>query len=199
MPGCFHQTKNTGEMRCFLAILLPAEVRGLIYQKAAAYRTLQLDVKWVEEENYHLTLKFFSSLPVHATEKISVIMNKIAEGTSSFELSFGSAGVFPNRKRPKVLWLGLGGQVGRLLELQSRIEQELSLAGFPGSAQSFQPHLTLGRFRSEGRLEMLFQRLESEPVSQNMGAFRVEAVHLMKSRLTPAGPVYTPLAVYPLR
>ncbi|MGB9792379.1 MAG: RNA 2',3'-cyclic phosphodiesterase [Thermacetogeniaceae bacterium] len=191
------------KIRSFLAILLPGDIRKAIHQQfSSKLKKLPLDVKWVEEENYHLTLKFFGSLNAKEIQQINKILNRVIPQIEQFTLSYEGLGVFPDLANPRVIWLGLSGEVEKLKMLHSKIENELSAAGFPREEKKFQPHLTIGRFRSNSNLEMFikyFNELREAPFSSQIRDIEVQELHLMKSVLTPAGPRYSSLAAYPLR
>lgn len=186
-------------IRCFVAILLTDEAKSNIYRVTEPFRQFPLDVKWVERENYHLTLKFLGSLDPSRVEKADAILAGITREHDRFALSYGGLGMFPHPRRPRVLWLSLAGDVESLLALQLKLEKGLVAAGFLHEEKIFRPHLTLGRFRSTAHLDAFYNKYREIPVAKNIGTFPVPELHLMESKLTPAGPHYTSLASYPLR
>ncbi|HHW41129.1 MAG TPA: RNA 2',3'-cyclic phosphodiesterase [Syntrophomonadaceae bacterium] len=185
--------------RSFLAILLPDAVKKAIHQVSSPFRKLPLDVKWVEERNYHLTLKFFGSLTASEIQRVHDTLKQLTPDVEQFSLSYGGFGVFPNLMRPRVVWLGLAGEVERLIQLYTKIEEKLFTAGFPREEKKFRPHLTLGRFRSNANIDLFIKFVNENPLPDHIGNINVDELHLMESRLTPGGPHYTSLAAYPLR
>ncbi len=195
MLDSFGQKKT----RSFLAILLPDAVKKTIHQVTSPFRLLPLDVKWVEERNYHLTLKFFGPITANEIQRLHHTLNQLTTHVEQFILSYGGFGVFPNLMRPRVVWLGLDGEVESLNRLYTKIEEKLFAAGFPREEKKFRPHLTLGRFRSNVNIDLFIKFVKENPVPDHIGNFDVVELHLMESKLTPAGPHYTSLAAYPLR
>src|SRR5688572_5179705 len=61
-------------MRCFVAVEVPEEVRGMIVRVSEALRRADADVKWVERENLHLTLKFLGDLTEEAASRLSAAL-----------------------------------------------------------------------------------------------------------------------------
>lgn len=198
-----YKTTGQGKTRAFLAILLPDAIKKAIYaQFSSKLKKLPLDVKWVEEENYHLTLKFFGYLSAKEIQKIHNIMNQLTPQIEQFTLSCEGLGVFPDLSNPRVIWLGLSGELEKLKTVHAKIERELSAAGFPVEEREFQPHLTIGRFRSDSNLELFiefFDKAKEIPFSPQFRDIEVQEIHLMKSVLTPSGPRYSSLKAYPLR
>jgi 2'-5' RNA ligase len=179
-------------VRIFLAIDLPTKLLELLEEYQNRLRSAQADVRWVRPSNIHLTLKFMGELPESDVVKVVETCKDVCRGEGAFSLNLEGTGAFPNQRRPRVLWVGLAGDAGRLSGLQGRMEQALGKVGFPAEGRAFSPHLTIGRFRSERNLAKLLEiasrsKIASEP-------FPVEEVLIYESRLTPQGPQYTVLA-----
>ena len=184
-------------IRSFLAIDPPEEIRreiGRIQNRLK--KTVRGDIRWVRPESIHLTLKFFGDIRPEVIESISAVAGKAATEVGPFELAIGGTGVFPDMNRPRVVWLGMDGEVERLASFQKGLERALAEIGFPAEARPFRPHLTLGRIRSPKGPSGLAEALEQ--AKMDAGAkFTATGLCLFKSDLTPRGAVYTRLAVYP--
>ncbi len=184
--------------RLFVAILLPEEVKKEIARRVRPLQVLPCRVKWVEEENYHLTLKFLGEVEEEAVQEISAALEALAPAHVPFSLSYGDWGVFPGRARPRVLWMGLKGDLPRLLALQAAVEDRLAALGYPREEKEFHPHITLGRVKSPEGAALLVAKMEEVLPRGEVGSFRVAEFHLMESRLSRAGPAYSPRGSYRL-
>ena len=151
-------------------------------------------------EGIHLTLKFLGGIAPPMVEKVTQALEEACRGVKPFDLVLSHTGAFPNAERPRVLWVGLSGDLGSLAELQTRVESRMQRLGFPAETRRFSPHVTLGRVRDNTRtperrrIGEAFDRIEVEDVP----SWRVETVNLMQSTLMPTGAVYTALAKTPL-
>ena len=191
-----------GLVRSFIAIELPAEVRA---ELASIEEKLKVRrhpfVKWVDPESIHLTLKFLGSVSGETIPEIVEAMSLVAQPVSPFTLQIGGTGAFPNWQRPQIVWVGVGGEMGRLTTLQRELEAALSPLGFPPESRPFSPHLTLGRLRERvtpedrRRFGLWAQSVKFEASL----SFEVNAVRLMKSQLTSSGPIYSELALVKLK
>ena len=123
-------------------------------------------------------------------------MEKAAAGSAPFTFAIGGAGVFPDQRRPRVLWLGMEGDVPRLLSFQQELEGELGTVGFPAEERPFRPHLTLARIKSARGLAGLERALEKGE-EYAAGEFTASGIGLIRSELTPRGAVYTKLKWFP--
>jgi len=184
-------------VRAFLAIDPPEEILAEIGRiQGRLQRMIQGEVRWVRPEAIHLTLKFFGDIPETAITDIAAVVETVAAMEAPLTLSIGGAGVFPDQRRPRVLWLGMGGDVPRLLNFQKKVESGLGIAGFPAEERPFRPHLTLARIKSSRGLTGLERALEKRE-GYTAGEFTAAGIELIRSELTPRGAVYTKLKWFP--
>jgi 2'-5' RNA ligase len=190
------------QIRCFVAIELPAEVTaGLADLRAQLERPSQHYVKWVRPEGIHLTLKFLGSIQAGRQADVSDTVRRAVEGTRPFHLEVSGLGGFPSLQQPRVLWVAVGGDIEQLQALQRKIDDALAALGFPREERRFVPHLTLARVRqgaSPGERKALGD--VAMPLRQT-GSYPLVAasVSLMRSQLTPDGAIYTCLSRADLR
>jgi 2'-5' RNA ligase len=100
-------------------------------------------------------------------------------------------------KSPRVVWVGLGGDVIPLAQMYHKLEKAFEVLGHPPEGRAFNPHLTLGRVKSPANRHRLALALEKLPPLK-WGPFMVNEIILFKSTLTPQGSIYTPLKVIKL-
>ena len=145
-------------------------------------------------------MQFLGEVPVRMQHLIKEAVARGCQNLGPIDLSLGGLGVFPNMKRPRVVWVGLNGDnvnTQALLSLQSAVSHELSKIGFKPD-KAFNPHLTLGRVREQATDEdmkdigVTVARYTDNPIVTC--DFRLDEVDLMRSDLRPSGSVYTKLA-----
>jgi 2'-5' RNA ligase len=188
---------NERTIRSFLAIDPPEEIlREIGRIQDRLKKIIQGDVRWVRPEGIHLTLKFFGDISENAVAEISAVAGKAAAAVGTFELAIGGAGIFPDMKRPRIIWLGMNGDVARLVTFQKELEHMLQEFGFPREERPFRPHLTLGRIKSAKGVTGLAEALRKGE-TYTAGRFTASGLGLFKSDLTPRGAIYTRLAGYP--
>ncbi len=180
-------------IRSFISIDIPDELKKEVKALQELFRKCGADVRWVRTEAMHFTLKFLGDVEEKQIEQIKKILKDIALHTPLITIKLNGAGVFPNQKIPRVIWIGIKDEDGALDDLQKRIDAELSKLGFEKEERNFKPHLTLGRMRSQKGREALIKLIE-EVKDKKLGAFTVADIKLMKSELRPEGSVYTELA-----
>jgi RNA 2',3'-cyclic 3'-phosphodiesterase len=112
-------------------------------------------------------------------------------------LKLGQAGSFGPRSAPRVLWIGLDGDLVALEALQSRLDAGLRQAGFELEARAFRPHVTLARRRESARSGAP----PAWPPTRAVGStteFPMQQLTLFESRLSPHGTTYIHLAEFNL-
>lgn len=184
-------------IRTFIAIDVGEEVRRRATQLIDQWRPLAEGIKWVEAENLHITLKFLGDV---ASGRIAAVCDTVAQVVgllAPFELAICRAGAFPNIERPRTIWLGTGQGREELAQLNRQLESALAKLGFPKEGRAFQGHLTLGRVRRAGRSPALTRQM-AQQADFAAGSVWVSEVIVFSSQLTPAGPVYNPMARLPL-
>lgn len=186
-------------IRAFIAIELPSTIREQLNQieqqiKDRAGDSARKAVRWVPASNMHLTLKFLGEVSTANIQALASVLEREAARHSAFDLEVSGLGAFPNPRRPRVIWIGIGNQP-RLATLQRAIESETSALGYPPEERPFSPHLTLGRIAQNARPDEVNQvaRALGEIEVGLLGSVHVKEVHLFKSDLQPGGAVYTSL------
>jgi 2'-5' RNA ligase len=182
------------EMRSFIAIELPEDIKLAL---ARIQDRLKMgnrgQVKWVDPESMHLTLKFLGNIDTGLIGKITTALEEACRGIHPFSLEIRGLGVFPNARRVRVVWVGLTGDTETLGRLQKHIDDILLPLGFQPEARAFTPHLTLARVREQATADerQTLGRLVVGTAMEGSSSLNVNAVHLMRSQLTREGPIYT--------
>ncbi len=146
-------------------------------------------VRWVRSEGIHLTLKFMGDIPASTVERVLEALPPVVARFSPFEISISGLGVFPNPRRPRVLWAGLDGGLEALSELQQAVDDAVGKLGLPKEQRAFSPHLTLGRVRrdvAEGQLRKIGEVIATTELPA-VPSWSADTVNLMRTELDPAG------------
>ncbi len=183
-------------LRCFIAVSLPATLRSAIGEVVGKLRGIGADIKWVSDENLHLTLKFLGETEEELVDEIrNALIDKLSH-YAPFYIKIGGVGYFPGGRNPRVIWVGIEDP-GVLEDIYKDIENAVAKLGYPREKRPFSPHLTIGRVRSPKRVAEVIRRLE-EFRTITFDEFVVKEVTLMKSELKPGGAEYSGLAEIPL-
>lgn len=184
-------------MRCFIAVDIPEMVKKEVMRATERARKSHRDLKWVEEENLHITLKFLGEVEREKIEKVKRVLDMITRAEAPFNLTTSEFGTFPKRGALRVFWLGIEGDLDEIKKLQERIEKELLKIGFDREDREFTPHLTLARAKRYSRERVTLDDLDLNEVKGK--SFRINEVVLYESILRPEGPLYKKISVFKLR
>lgn len=188
----------TKKIRTFVAVELSSAVRAEAARLVDLLRPVGGDARWVEPQNMHLTLKFLGDVREEAIADVCRVVTKAAADFQPFDIKLGSAGAFPDLRRPRTLWIGITQGQQELVRLQSAVERALAKRGFPKENRDFFPHLTIGRIRESGpQMGELGQRIQTH-ADFAAGGSTIRDVVVFASHLSSSGPTYEPLARAPL-
>jgi 2'-5' RNA ligase len=183
-------------LRLFIAVELDLDEELLSLQKQMQAFDRDRTIRWTAIDSIHLTLKFLGETPANRQAAITAAMTEATKGHKPFGLTLEGTGCFPNTRKPRIVWAGLGGEIKALHTLRDAVERTVSPLGYPTEDRPFSPHLTLGRARQEASaaaLAALGAQIEKLHVGK-LAAWQVEGISLMRSELKSSGAVYTQLA-----
>ncbi|MBB3204573.1 2'-5' RNA ligase [Rhodopirellula rubra] len=199
-------------IRTFLAIPLPAplaqsasdwihEMKGSVEQSrptpekrstvSPPSTNSAMGIKWVPEDNLHLTLKFLGEVENIEIPKICDVAAEVCEQFDPFELNFVGAGFLPDVARARVLIAKIEDPTESLTAMVRLLEDRYADLGFKRESRDYVPHLTLGRARSGSRRVSqkaidLWQRHENDP----LGEMTARSIQVIGSFLEKRGPTY---------
>jgi len=175
--------------RGFIAI--DPDVSSKIVELGNKIKKTGAQVKLVEPKNMHLTLKFLGDTDEKLINEIEKIIKESTKDTKPFKIKLEGTGVFPNQNYIKIIWIGIkNGE--QIIPIAEKIDEEISKLGFKKENRKFSPHLTIGRVKSAKNKDKLIQIIE-EYNEILFSEFEVKSIKLIKSELTPKGPIYTTL------
>ncbi len=173
-------------MRLFVAIDVPDEIKTSIETDVVdVLRKHISDAKWTRPDGRHLTLKFLGNVDEAHVGELVEVLGPAAARHRPFTAAFSDVGGFPDLKRPRVLWVGVGEGAEAMAELARDVEHELEPLGFASEGRPFRGHFTLARFPRP----MPIRKLPEVVVP--MHTFDVAEVVLFESKLHPKGARYT--------
>jgi len=192
-------------MRLFLAVPLPDAVKERVSGISRDLATEGWPVRWASAASAHITLHFLGDTPPERAELLRLALPAVVAQHPAFKLRTAELGVFPNPRRPRVLWLGLHGPAHRLATLHEDLGATLRQLAFPADDQTINPHITLGRVRDPRRggtrdLPAQIQQRFAREVTMERAPLIVPVSHvvLYRSILSPQGARYTAIGEFPL-
>ncbi len=179
-------------MRLFIAVDIddPGMVERL-RDLEEELRALRVQMKLVEPENFHVTIRFIGEVPDYVAGEIR---GKVLPSLRfrPFKLRLAGVGAFPSPSSARVVWVGIVEGFDELKAIREQVDRGLRDLGLRLEEEEFAPHITLARLKERGSPAVA--KFIMERSSYEVGEMEVRAVRLKKSNLTPRGPIYETLA-----
>ena len=183
------------QIRAFLAIDIDEDLKAKIYKVIKQFKQIDANIKYVDLENLHLTLKFLGDIDTEGIDVLSSKISDVVNGFDNFNIKIRGCGAFPNTNRIKVIWLGLDDDE-IVKRLHDELDKEFVKLGFDKDRR-FSSHLTIGRMKSAKGKNKVKSTIE-EFGDVDIGEMSIDKIILKKSTLTPQGPIYEDLEIFEL-
>jgi RNA 2',3'-cyclic 3'-phosphodiesterase len=181
-------------LRTFIALPLEKPIRDRLVTLQERLAATGNEVKWVEHANLHVTLLFLGEVDERDVTEVCRAVVAVCQEHEGFPLSVERVGCFPNVRRPRTLWVGIGDGTQEICALHDALEPPLlDLGCYRREERQYTPHVTLGRIRGDRAGAALVPALQKQAAWQ-AGRMPAGEIHVLSSELTSDGPVYTVLS-----
>jgi 2'-5' RNA ligase len=185
-------------IRSFLAFELPDDIKTIVARVSGEIRKTSLDVRWVRPQFIHLTVVFMGDIESEQIPSMGESLGAVCSRHSPFTIFLKPMGCFPNIRNPRVIWLGIDGDLERMSRFRDDLLHALSSFGIKEEERAFRPHLTLGRFKKPGKRQTELEQLLATYKELSSPARTLSELVLFRSDLKPGGAVYTKMVSWPL-
>lgn len=175
-------------LRLFTGIEIPAAITT----ELSLLRGGIPGARWIEPENYHLTLRFIGDVDDVLGRDITQILGHVRR--RAFEIAFDRLDQFGGRK-PRAVFAA-PSPVPALVELQAEHERLLQRIGLPPEARKYTPHVTLARLKDSSTRQVADYLASRGPFRSP--PFQVSRFVLFSSKASIGGGPYVVEAAYPL-
>jgi 2'-5' RNA ligase len=179
-------------MRAFIAITFPEELRGKVQKLQERIEMTDADISFVGKDELHYNIKFLGEINEAQADAVKAVLGEVAGQFTAFKLHAAGFGAFPSSQYARVVWISAKEGSQQLKAIAELLDLKLSEIGFKKEERPFEPHLTVGRVRSaRNKPELILLLRELEHI--DIGFLDVAALTLFESKLSPQGPMYSPL------
>ena len=187
-------------IRAFIALeLKDQETMEKIQSYGKRLKINQPNLKLVEPQNLHMTVKFLGNIKESIAPKIFEILNeeinKNLFQNKTYQFDLIGTGQF---RKYSVLWIKLKGDIQFLQQIKDTVESLLNnqLNIEKDKRAQFKPHLTIGRLKSNKinyKNFESFKKIINDNKNLEFGAFNIDEIKFKQSVLTPKGSIYSDL------
>ncbi len=191
----------TETVRTFIALKIPSDLAAAVgdVQRFIKTRAPAGSVRWTRLDHLHLTLMFLGNVALPDVDPLRERIRAASARTAALSLELCGVGCFPDSRNPRVIWVGVGGEIERLRSLQAAVEAACSEIAGHEERREFSPHLTIGRIKPGDRQGARVGGAAVEAFKAGtLGRWLAATLHLVRSDLSAEGPRYTDLAEFPL-
>lgn len=182
------------EIRSFIAFdIANNTVLNRIFSIQTHLKELDLDLKIVNPQNIHITVRFLGNINPTIVEKIYETIKSTQ--FEPFPIQLQGLGIFPNLNHPKVVWVGIMQGADQLKKIFSQLEPKIQALGFPKDPYGFSPHLTIARVKT-GKNKQKLAEFVTKKNDFDLGTINADCLKLKRSQLSPKGPIYSTLRDY---
>lgn len=140
-------------MRFFIALEIPEQNKSQFQAIQAKLRILIPQARLTALDKIHLTLAFVGEQPDQVKDQLTDIIKNAAQHVPSFEVTPAYIDGFPTLHKPQVLWVGVKGDIDKVLLIRERIKDELATLHLPADERRFVPHITIAKFNNHFQID----------------------------------------------
>lgn len=183
--------------RTFVAIQINEDIRNQLVKTQEKLVETGADLKLVEPQNIHLTLRFLGDVHKERLSDIRDAIHDAKDIVGPFTLQVSGLGVFPNPNYMRVIWARVSDGRNPTTALRQKLDKNLADINHPSDNKKFTPHLTIARVKSGKAKEKLQEKL-TRMSGKKFGTCQIDDIELKKSKLTPEGPIYSTIKNFEL-
>ncbi|MEE4312057.1 MAG: RNA 2',3'-cyclic phosphodiesterase [candidate division KSB1 bacterium] len=180
------------KIRTFIAIEIPPHIKKEISEFQRHLMVRDTRISWPKPDNIHITLKFVGDVETNAITAITEAVEKGVEQIPPFNVKIVGVGTFPSGRKPRILWIGAKSENSLMVKCADNIDQKLEELGYEKETRPFRAHLTLGRVKSQFKIDEVLDRL-NESRDFECDDFLASEIIVVQSTLHASGAIYTPL------
>lgn len=180
--------------RAFIALELPPTIANHITKIQIQYSNLLPNpkIRWLPNQNIHLTLKFLGDTEEAIAPEINQIINDLSVVSDRIFLDMKAIQLFPHANRARGIWINFYS-APQLLNLKKTLDEKLAFLGIPISKKNFYPHLTLARFKRglrRSEIRHIHHEISKQPPNL-LQSVNLDKLTLFQSDLQPGGAIYS--------
>lgn len=168
-------------MRFFIALEIPSENRLQFQAIQAKLHTLIPQLRITNLDKIHLTLAFLGEQPDNLQPKLTEIITKAAEGVPSFEVTPAYIDGFPNIHHPQVLWVGVKGDIDKVLLIRERVKDSLASLHLPVDERRFIPHITIAKMNNHLNVGINLEENLEKIMTEDLTSITISSIKLFES------------------
>ena len=183
-------------MKTFIALEFDNEFKVRLQEIQNKLKKHSLKGRWVNPQNFHLTVKFLGETSEETVKNLDEILNQLHKEYKQYNFSLGNLDFFKGKESLRVVWLGLVGDITELSMMSKDLNEKVNTLGYEIEKRKFRPHITLGR---DVILDTELNNFNEELDDLLKYDLKLDKISLMKSEVIENRRVYTSIISYKLK
>ncbi len=175
-------------MRFFIALEIPEESRQEILDLQNEVALIIPGIRVAHPNKLHLTIAFTGERDDSVKDDIIRVLKEAAADIPPFEVSPGFIDAFPELHNPKILWLGVKGDVDKLVIIRERVKDKLTKMNLLMDERRYTPHIAIGKIENYSLSEEAEQKLQ-KLMLKKFAPIKITSLKLFES--VPEGGFHT--------
>ena len=180
----------------FWAVRIPDAIKQTIHDKLTQIKPIFQFKRWVDLNDYHITLAFLGSVNPQQLPAIITLVGDAIKNQKAFMLEINGLNVFGPQKSPRIFWGAVNEEI-QLFQLQEVVHKTCLEAGFSLETRTYHPHITLARKWGRNEDFQMEDLVMHNPFREKVLSFRVSEVVLYQSNVENT-PKYESIAAFSL-
>lgn len=169
-------------MRFFIALEIPTENLPQFQSIQESLHTLIPQIRITDLGKIHLTLAFMGEQDDSLKEKLIEIINNATKAIPPFTVTPAYIDGFPNIHNPNVFWIGVKGDIDKILVLRERIKDGLEQLRLPVDERRFIPHISIAKINNNFEVSKeLEEKLQSMMMNLSFTPIKISSIKLFES------------------
>lgn len=167
-------------MRFFIALEIPDQNKAELERIEQQLKNILPEIRLTDTDKLHLTIAFMGSQPNELKPDLIRVMTEACQGVKSFEIAPGYIDGFPNLHHPRILWIGVKGDINELFVLRERVKDGLFKLQLNVDERRFIPHIAMGKLSNFRLTETQEDQLEQVSLA-DFQPIRITSIKLFES------------------
>lgn len=168
-------------MRFFIALEIPSENIPSFQAIQDKLYTLIPQAKLTDLDKIHLTLAFLGEQPDQLKDRLTDIIKAASVGVPSFEVTPAYIDGFPNIHHPNILWVGVKGDIDKILLIRERIKDGLVVLHLPADERRFIPHISIAKVNNHLNVSRNLEVELEKSMTLPFDPIRINSIKLFES------------------
>lgn len=185
-------------MRFFVALEIPEESKKELEEVQDKLQEIIPQVRLTDNSKLHLTVAFVGEQPDYLKDDLVEVLKKAAENIPPFDITPGFIDGFPHLHSAHTFWVGVKGDIDKLMVIRERVKDGLISSGLPTDERRYVPHIAIAKVQNNFKLHSDQEAKMQEMMLNDFAPIKISSIKLFESIPEEGFHTHNTLAEIPL-